>query len=135
MYSSPTLEMEGEGAVVVAREEAHAGGFDGRDDEAGAVPVAIFQRVAARVSWISGWGERFSKGRTSWAGRRRTDSAVRAPVSSQAAEDGGVEGLGGLVVGDDDDAGGVGGADEEGKVERAGGEGEAGDTSAPRASA
>ena len=51
------------------------------------------------------------------------------------AEDGGVEGLGGFVVGDDDDAGGVGGADEEGKIEGAGGEGEAGDTSAPRASA
>ena len=51
------------------------------------------------------------------------------------AEDGGVEGLGGFVVGDDDDAGGVGGADEEGKIEGAGGEGEARDTSAPRASA
>ena len=50
-------------------------------------------------------------------------------------EDGGVEGFGGFVVGDDDDAGGLCGADEEGKVEGAGGEGEAGDTSAPRASA
>ncbi len=29
------LEMEGEGAVVVAGEELHAGGFDGGDDEAG----------------------------------------------------------------------------------------------------
>src|SRR5258705_227321 len=36
--------------------------------------VAIFQSVAARVSWVSGWGERLSKGRTLWAGRRRTDS-------------------------------------------------------------
>ena len=63
------------------------------------------------------------------------DSAGRAPVSSQAAEDGGVEGFGGLVVGDDDEAGGVGGADEEGKIEGAGGEGESRDTSAPRASA
>ena len=31
------LEMEGEGAVVVAGEELHAGGFDGSDDEAGLV--------------------------------------------------------------------------------------------------
>ena len=29
------FEMEGEGAVVVAGEETHAGGFDGGDDEAG----------------------------------------------------------------------------------------------------
>ncbi len=51
------------------------------------------------------------------------------------AEDGGVEGLGGLVVGDDDETGGCGGADEEWKIQGAGGEGEARDTSAPRASA
>jgi hypothetical protein len=46
-----------------------------------------------------------------------------------------VEGLGGLVVGDDDETGGVGGSYEEGKIEGSGGKGEAGDTSAPRASA
>ena len=97
-----------------------------------ASPVAIFQRVAARVSWISGWGERFSKGRTSWAGRRRTDSAGRAPVRSHPARrTASVEGVGGLVVGDDDDAGSLRGADEEGKVEGAGGEGESRDTTTP----
>ena len=46
-----------------------------------------------------------------------------------------MEGLGGLIVGDDDDAGRRGGADEERKIEGAGGEGESGDTSAPRAGA
>ena len=46
-----------------------------------------------------------------------------------------MEGFGGFVVGDDDDARGCCGADEEGKVEGAGGEGEAGHTSPPRASA
>jgi hypothetical protein len=50
-------------------------------------------------------------------------------------EDGGVEGFGGFVVGDNDDAGGCGGADEVGKIEGAGGEGESRDTSAPRATA
>ena len=97
-------------------------------------PVAIFQRVAARDSWISGWGERFSKGRTSWAGG---GGCLGGEGSGEfgGAEDGGVEGLGGLVVGDDDDGGGVGGADEEGKVEGAGSGGESGHTSAARASA
>ena len=72
-----------------------------------AVPVAIFQRVAARVSWISGWGERFSKGRTSWAGRRRTAAAVERAGELAGGEDGLVEGFGGLVVGDEDERGGV----------------------------
>ena len=51
------------------------------------------------------------------------------------AEDGGVEGLGGLVVGNDDETGCVGGSYEEGKIEGSGGEGEARHTSTPRASA
>ena len=46
-----------------------------------------------------------------------------------------MEGFCGLIVGDDDDARGGSGADEVGKVERAGSGGESGDTSAPRASA
>jgi hypothetical protein len=50
-------------------------------------------------------------------------------------EDSGVEGFGGLVVGDDDDGGRGGGVDEVGKVEGAGGGGESRDTTAPRASA
>ena len=46
-----------------------------------------------------------------------------------------MEGFGGLVVGDDDDARVSGGSDEERKIEGASGEGESGDTSAPRAGA
>ncbi len=46
-----------------------------------------------------------------------------------------MKGFGGFVVGDDDDAGSCGGAGEEGKIEGAGGKGEARDTSAPRATA
>ena len=57
------------------------------------------------------------------------------PGEFAGAEDSGVEGLSGFVVGNDDDAGGVGGADEEGKVEGACGEGQTRDTTAPRASA
>jgi hypothetical protein len=44
-----------------------------------------------------------------------------------------VEGFGCLVVGYDDETRGVSGADEEGKIEGTGGEGESRDTSAPRA--
>jgi hypothetical protein len=44
-----------------------------------------------------------------------------------------VEGFGGLIVGYNDETRGVGGADEEGKIESAGSKGEARDTSAPRA--
>jgi hypothetical protein len=50
-------------------------------------------------------------------------------------EDGGVERFGSLVVGHDDDAGGSGGSDEERQVQGSGCEGQAGDTSAPRACA
>ena len=46
-----------------------------------------------------------------------------------------MEGFGGFVVGDDDDRGCGGGADEVGKVEGAGSGGESGDTTAPRAGA
>ena len=62
---------------------------------------------------------------------------ARGECAGQLAggEDGGVEGFGGLVVGDDDERRGVGGADEEGKIEGAGGGGESGDTTAPRAGA
>ena len=46
-----------------------------------------------------------------------------------------MKGLSSLVVGNDDDARGSGGPDEEREVKGAGGEGESRDTSAPRASA
>jgi hypothetical protein len=50
-------------------------------------------------------------------------------------EDGGVEGFRGFVVGYDDEARGVGRADEVGKIENAGSKGEPRDTTAPRATA
>src|SRR6185312_9478266 len=48
-----------------------------------AVPVEIFHSAVARASWISGWGERFWKGRTSRVGRATTDSGGAAPVKVQ----------------------------------------------------
>ena len=50
-------------------------------------------------------------------------------------EDGGVQLFGGLVVGHQNQARRVGGADEERKIQRARGEGEAGDASSPAAGA
>ena len=50
-------------------------------------------------------------------------------------EHGSLEGFSSLVVGNDDDAGGVCGSDEEGQVKGACGEGQTRDTTAPRAPA
>ena len=126
--------MEGEGSVVVAGEEAHAGGFDGGDDQpglgggylpegggAGLLDLGVGRKVFEREDVVGG------KAEDGFGGKGSGELA--------GAEDGGVEGLGGFIVGDDDDAGGCGGADEEGKIEGSGGEGESRDTSAPRASA
>ena len=58
------LERDGEAGVVVAVEELSAAASTGamRMETA---PVASFHSAAARCSCTSGWGERFSKGRTS----------------------------------------------------------------------
>ena len=52
-----------------------------------------------------------------------------------STDDCGMKGFGCFVVGDDDDARGLSGTNEKGKVEGAGGKGESRDTSTPRASA
>ena len=133
-YSSPTLEVEGEAAVEVAGEELHAGGFDGGDDEAGLAGGDFPERGGAGLLDL-GVGREVFEGEDVVGGEAEDGFGGEGSGELAGGEDGGVEGFGGLVVGDDDDAGGVGGADEEGKVEGAGGEGESGDTSAPRASA
>ena len=127
-------EVEGEGAVVVAGEETHAGGFDWRDDETGLAGCDLPQGGGAGLLDL-GVGRKVFEGEDVVGGEAEDGFGGDGPCELAGAEDGGVEGLGGLVVGDDDDAGGVGSAYEEGKIEGAGGEGEAGDTSAPRASA
>jgi hypothetical protein len=132
LFAGP--EVQGEGSVVVAGEELHAGGFDGRDDEAGLRGGDLPEGCGAGLLDLGVRGEIFE--REDVVGGETEDGFGGERAGELAgAEDGGVEGFGGLVVGDDDDAGGRGGADEEGKIEGAGGEGEAGDTSAPRASA
>jgi hypothetical protein len=128
------FEVEGEGSVVVAGEETHAGGFDGCDDESGLVGSDLPEGSSAGLLDL-GVGRKVFEGEDVVG--RKTENGFGGDGSGKfaGAEDGGLEGLGGLVVGDDDDAGGCGGANEEGKIEGAGGEGEARDTSAPRASA
>ena len=112
-------------------EEAHACSLDRRDDDGGA-PVAIFHSTEARCSCTSGCGERFSKGSTSCAGRRKHCArAAMAPVSSQAARSVSCRAFGGLVVGDDDDDRGLRGLGEERDAQGAGGGGQSGDTPAP----
>ena len=129
------LQVQRKGSVVVARKEPHAGGFDRRDDEAGVRRWRSSRAWRRACSWISGWGERFSNGSTSCAGRRRTASAASAPVSSQAARTAACSASAALLSATRISAGRVRRAREERKIQRAGGEGESGDTSSPAAGA
>src|ERR1039458_831125 len=65
----------------------------------------------------------------------KAEDGLCGQCSGQLAggEDGGVEGLCCLVIGDEDKRGRVRGADEQRKIQRAGSEGEAGDASSPAA--
>jgi hypothetical protein len=128
------FEMEGEGAVVVAGEETHAGGFYGCYDEAGLGGGDLPEGCGAGLLNFGVRGEVF-EGEDVVGGEAQDGFGREGAGELAGAEDGGVEGFGGLVVGDDDEAGGLGGTYEERKIEGAGGEGEAGDTTTPRASA
>ncbi len=128
------FEMEGERAVVVAGEEAHAGGFDGGDDEL-CLACSDFPEGRGAGFLDLGVGRKVFEGEDVVSGEAEDGFGGDCAGELAGAENGGVEGLGSLVVGDDDDAWGCGGADEEGKIEGAGGKGESRDTSAPRASA
>ncbi len=128
------FEMEGEGLVEVAGEETHAGGFDGGDDEAGLVGGDLPEGGGAGLLDLGVGGEVF-EGEDVVGGEAEDGFGGDGSGEVAGGEDGLVEGFGGLVIGDDDDAGGLGGADEEGEIEGAGGEGESGDATAPRACA
>jgi hypothetical protein len=128
------FEVEGEGAVVVAGEELHAGGFDGGDDELGLACGYLPECCGAGLLDL-GVGREVFKGEDVVGGEAEDRFGREGASQLASAQDGGLEGFGGLVVGDDDDAGGCCGAGEEGEVEGAGGKGESRDTSAPRATA
>jgi hypothetical protein len=132
LFADP--EVEGEGSVVVAGEELHAGGFDWSDDETGLAGGDLPEGGGAGLLDF-GVGRKVFEGEDVVGGETEDGFGGDGAGELAGAEDGGVEGLGGFVVGHDDDAGGRGGSNEEGKIEGAGGEGEARDTSAPRASA
>jgi hypothetical protein len=128
------LEMEGEGVVVVAGEETHAGGFDWGDDEASLVGGDLPESGGAGLLNF-GVGRKIFERQDVVSGEAEYGFAREGAGKLAGTEGGGVEGLGRFVVGDDDETGGVGGSDEEGKIEGAGSEGQTRDTSAPRASA
>src|SRR5207248_969391 len=106
--------------VVVAGKELHAGGFDGCDDEAGLDGGDLPQGGGAGLLDLE-------VGRKVFEGKdvvgRETKNRFGGDGSGEfaGAENGGVKGFGGFVVGDDNDRGGCGGADEEGKINGAGG--------------
>jgi hypothetical protein len=132
LFADP--EVEGEGAVVVAGEETHAGGFDWRNDETGLSSGDLPEGGGPGLLDL-GVGRKIFEGKDV-VGRETEDGfGGDGPGEFAGAEDGGLKGLGGLVVSHDDDAGGVGGAEEVGKVEGAGGKCKPRDTSTPRASA
>ena len=128
------LEVEGEGAVVIALEELHAGGFERGDDEPG-LAVGYFPERGGAVLLDLGVGGEVFEGEDVVGGEAEDLVGGEGSGELAGAEDLGVEGLGGLVVGDDEEAGGVGGADEEGEIEGAGGRSEAGDATAAGACA
>ncbi len=122
-------QMEGEGGVVVAGEEAHAGGFDGRDDEAHGVRAAGGDLPKGGGAGLLdlGVGREVFKGEDVVRGEAEDVVAIEGAGEIAGAEDGGVEGFGGLVVGDEDERRGVDGAQKERQIEGAGGCCEAGD--------
>ena len=123
-------QLLGEAGVVGRVEEAHAGGFDRRDDDGGATGGDLPQHGRALLLHI---------------GMRRDAFEGKHIVRGQAQDALGLDGagklaggtqhqlqrLGGLVVGDENDDRRLGGVREERNVEGAGGRGEAGDTTAP----
>src|SRR5207244_354585 len=123
------FEVEGEGAVEVAGEETHAGGFDGGDDQPGLVGgwLADLPEGGGAGLLDFGVGRKVFEGEDVVGGETEDGFGGDGSGELAGAEDTSVEGLGGFVVGDDDDRGGCGGADEEGQVEGEGGEGEARD--------
>ena len=126
------LEMQREGGVVVAGKEAHAGGFDGRDDQARG-PGGDLPEGGGAGFLDFGVGREVFEGEDVVGGKAQDGVGVERAGEVAGGEDGGVQRLGGLVVRDQDERGGAGCADEERKIEGAGGEGEAGDTSSPAA--
>ncbi len=66
------FEVEGEGAVVVAGEELHAGGFDGCDDEFGLACGYLPKRCGAGLLDLGVGGRGFRRG-----GRREQGGGVR----------------------------------------------------------
>ena len=108
--------MQGEGAVVVAREELHAGRFERRDHQPGTArrSVGDLPECGGAVLLNLGVGREIFKGQDIVRGQAEDSFGGERSGELAGAEDGGVEGFGGLVVGDDDDAGSVRGADEGG---------------------
>ena len=130
------VEVKGEAAVEVAGEEFHAGGFNGNDDETRAGGMSCYFPEGGGTGLLDfGVGREVFEGEDVVRGEAEDGFGREGSCELAGGEDRGVEGFGGLVVGDDDDGGCGGGANEVGKVEGAGRGGESGDTSAPRATA
>ena len=109
----------------------HSGGFDRSDDDIDFAGGDLPEGGGALLLDV-GVGERFSKGRTSWAGRRSNAVAGSGAGEFAAGREERLEGFGGFVVGDDDDDGMLGGAREEREIEGTGGAGESRDTPTTR---
>ena len=129
-------EMEGEAAIEVPGEQFHAGGFDRGDDETrtGVVRGNLPESGGACLLNLGVRGEVF-EGKDVVSRKAQHGFCRESAGELAGGEDGGVQGFGCLVVGNDDDARRSGGADEVRKVKGAGRGSESGDTSAPRTAA
>ena len=92
---------------MVAGEEAHAGGFDGRDDEARGPGGDLPERGGARLLNFRVGREVF-EGQHIVRGKAQDGVGVERAGELAGGEDGGVQRLGGLVVGDQDERRGAG---------------------------
>jgi hypothetical protein len=126
--------MESQGAIVVAREKAHARSFYWRDYEAYLSGCNLPEGSRASFLNLRVWRKIFERKHV-MGGKAKDRLSGEGPGEFASAEDGGMKSLGGLIVGDDDDTRNAGSADEERQVQRPGCESEAGDTSTTRASA
>ena len=126
------LEMQGERGIVVAREQAHAGRFNGRDHQACGAAGDLPERCGARLLDFRVWRQVFKR-ENIVRGKAQHGIGVERTGQLAGRQHGGVQRLSCLVVGDQNKTGGVGRAGEERKIQRAGGKGEAGDASSPAA--
>ena len=132
--SSPRRRLTASDGVVVAIEEAQGRGLDRRDEDGNGAGGELPEGGGALLLHV-GVRRKVFEGKHVVGGKAHHAGGIDGAGEFAAGAQGGLEGLGGLVVGDQHDDGVLGGAGHEGDVEGARGGGESGHTSPPRSEA